>query len=64
MAASKTLTPAQRTERARNAALARTTPRAHVEAIIRAAGKLTDEDIARLRSLLPPPKAAPAEGAA
>ena len=39
------------------AAAARNSPKAHIEALIRQAGKLTPADIARLRTLLPAPAA-------
>ena len=46
--------PEFRRERARNAARARTTPSAHVRAIVARAWELTPEDIAELRAILPP----------
>lgn len=54
MAASTTLTPAQRAERARKAAKSRTTVDAHIRALVDAAPPLTAEQIAQLRQLLPP----------
>lgn len=47
--------PAWRTERARNAARARTTTEAHIAALVESAPALTDEQADLLRSLLPPP---------
>ena len=44
-------------ERGVMAAAARNSPKAHIEALIRQAGKLTPADIARLRTLLPAPAA-------
>lgn len=54
MAASTSLTPAQRTERARKAALARTSIDAHIDALVRRAPEITPEREARLRVLLAP----------
>lgn len=52
MAASTSLTPAQRTERARKAALARTSLDAHIDAIVAKAPDLKPEHRARLATLL------------
>ena len=54
MAASKTLTPEQRTERARNAARARNSVDAHIRALVDAAPKLTPDQRDRLAALLRP----------
>ncbi len=70
MAASTTLTPEQRAERARNAARARNTPGRHLQAIIDATDEagvdpvvtalveaalgMTDEETAKLRALFAP----------
>lgn len=57
MAASTTLTPEQRTERARKAAAARTGVDYHINAILAAAPKITDlsdEQVAKLRALFAP----------
>lgn len=45
--------PEFRRRRAAKAGRAGHTPRALIDAIVRRAGQLTDEDIARLRALLP-----------
>jgi hypothetical protein len=47
--------PDFRRARAVKAGRARQTPQAHINALIRQAGQLTAEDIARLRVLLPEP---------
>ncbi len=52
MAASTTLTKEQLVQRARKAALARTTVEAHIAALVAAAPELTDEQAALLRGLL------------
>jgi hypothetical protein len=49
--------PGYRTARASKAGKASQTPKAHIDALIRQAGKLTPADIARLRTLLPAPGA-------
>lgn len=46
--------PEFRRERARKAAKARTTPDAHIQALVDSAPSLTAEQAERLRSLLPP----------
>ena len=51
---SKTLTPEQRSERARKAALARTTVDAHIKALVDTFPPLTDEQQRRLAELLRP----------
>jgi hypothetical protein len=56
--------PEFRHRRAVKAGKARQTPKAHIDALIRQVGRLTDEDWARLRQLLPPPAARADEGAA
>jgi hypothetical protein len=56
MAAPKTLTPEQRSERARKAASARTTVDAHIRALVDAAPEFTDEQLQRLTVLLAPAK--------
>lgn len=57
----ETLTDEQRTERARNAALARTTPDAHIRALADAAPTLTAEQRDKLATLL---RTAPTSGGA
>jgi len=52
MAAAKSLSPAQLQERARKAARARTTPDAHIRALVEKAPPLTREQIDALRGLL------------
>ena len=56
--------PEFRHKRAAKAGKASQTPRAHIDALVRQAGRLTPEDIARLRQLLPPPGAEPERRAA
>ena len=54
MAASKTLTRTQRAERARKAALARTSTDAHIRAIVERAPRLTPAQREQLALLLHP----------
>jgi hypothetical protein len=53
MAASKTLSPEQRIERARNAGRASHTPDAYIRRLAASAGTLTAEQAEQLRALLP-----------
>lgn len=52
------LTPEQLSERARKAALARTTTDAHIDALVARAPGLTPEQEARLKAILAPSEAA------
>lgn len=52
MAASKTLSPEQLSDRARRAAAARHSLDSYIDSIVRRAPELTDEQIAKLRPIL------------
>lgn len=56
--------PEFRHQRARKAALARTSLSAHVRAVLDRAGELSDADLAELRAVLPPVPAETADVAA
>ncbi len=58
MAASTTLTPTERTERARKAALARTSADAHIDALLAKAPELTEAQKAKLAAIFAPSAAA------
>jgi hypothetical protein len=58
VAASTRLSPAQRIERARKAAQARTTLDAHINAVVAKAPELSDAQRAKLRALFAPAEVA------